>query len=128
MRNKILNAISDNDMTGCWCKDILQTGLRHLLLSGDAVPANGLYAFRIENGLRVVRVLELEPNVAFLRHQDAGQVDLCSSKTAILDRTPIVHGHTFSNLSLTGAGFIFVMESAMSWPILKACSLVLPGR
>ena len=33
---------------------------------------------------------------------------------------------TFSNLSLTGLGFIAVTVSTMSFPMLKACSLVAP--
>ena len=36
--------------------------------------------------------------------------------------------YTFSNLSLIGGGFIVVMVSAISYPILNACSLVLPLR
>lgn len=34
--------------------------------------------------------------------------------------------HTFSNLSLTGFGFIAVTVSTISLPILNACSLVAP--
>lgn len=35
---------------------------------------------------------------------------------------------TFSNFSLTGFGFIAVTESAISLPILNACSFDRPGR
>lgn len=35
---------------------------------------------------------------------------------------------TFSNLSLIGAGFMDVIVSAISYPMVKACSLVLPGK
>ena len=56
--------------------DLLQTGLRHFLLSWDTVTANSLNTLRVKARFLLIRRFVLETDIALLSHQHARQVNL----------------------------------------------------
>jgi hypothetical protein len=54
----------------------LDAALKHLLLSRDAVPSNGLDTFVIKDRLEVIRSLVLCADVSLFRLENTGEVDL----------------------------------------------------
>lgn len=75
LRSWVLNRILrtyENSRQQKRLADTLQTGLCHLLLSGDTVSADGFDPFRVEAWLCLIRSFVLESHVSLLRKKNTG--------------------------------------------------------